>query len=59
MNESDEQKEQQEKKPYSKPAMRQVPLRPDEAVLGFCKSVTASGPAAATCSTLSCSSLGS
>jgi hypothetical protein len=39
----------QPKKPYSKPEIRQVPLRPEEAVLGGCKSSSGVGPAAATC----------
>jgi len=33
------------KKPYKKPEARQFPLRPEEAVLGFCKALaTGSGP---------------
>ncbi len=48
------------KKPYSKPEVRQVPLRPEEAVLGACKSGASSGPAQATCNVpLTCSSIGS
>jgi len=47
------------KKPYVKPEVTQVPLRPDEAVLGNCKSMTTSGPNAATCSSLMCSTIGS
>ena len=27
------------KKPYKKPEAKQFPLRPEEAVLGFCKSI--------------------
>jgi hypothetical protein len=38
-----------EKKPYLKPELRQVPLRPEEAVLGNCKLSGVSGPAAADC----------
>jgi len=34
----------QRKKPYKKPEVVQIPLRPDEAVLGFCKSGAAAGP---------------
>jgi hypothetical protein len=33
------------KKPYAKPKMQEVPLRPDEAVLGGCKTSTVGGPA--------------
>jgi hypothetical protein len=32
----------QPKKPYSKPELKQVPLRPEEAVLGGCKTASAS-----------------
>jgi len=35
-----------QKKPYTKPEIKQVPLRPEEAVLGFCKNPTTSGPTA-------------
>jgi hypothetical protein len=37
------------RKPYSKPEARQIPLRPEEAVLGGCKSATQAGVAHATC----------
>jgi hypothetical protein len=47
------------KKPYEKPVLRQVPLRPEEAVLGNCKIAGSIGPAASSCSTYVCSSLGS
>ena len=32
------------KKPYRKPEAHRFPLRPEEAVLGFCKSASTSGP---------------
>jgi len=38
-----------ERKPYVKPQIQEVPLRPDEAVLGGCKTSSTSGPAQATC----------
>jgi hypothetical protein len=38
-----------EKKPYVKPQVQEVPLRPDEAVLGGCKTNSTSGPAQARC----------
>jgi hypothetical protein len=40
------------RKPYVKPEVKQVPLRPEEAVLGFCKhaSGAAAGPSGSTCS---------
>ena len=46
------------KKPYVKPDIQEVPLRPEEAVLGACKTASRSGPAQFRCSTpKSCSSL--
>ncbi len=48
-----------EKKPYLKPELRQVPLRPEEAVLGNCKLSGVSGPAAADCGGGVCSNSGS
>jgi hypothetical protein len=47
------------RKPYRKPTLTQVALKPEEAVLGFCKNNTSSGPAAATCTTLACATSGS
>jgi hypothetical protein len=38
-----------EKKPYDKPQIQEVPLRPDEAVLGGCKTGSTSGPAQHRC----------
>ena len=35
------------KKKYEKPEAKRFPLRPDEAVLGFCKTNAASGPISA------------
>jgi hypothetical protein len=40
-----------QKKPYIKPEVTQVQLKPEEAVLGFCKVSTGSGGPAATCNT--------
>ena len=37
------------KKPYVKPQIQEVPLRPEEAVLGACKTGARSGPAQAKC----------
>ena len=46
------------KKPYTKPQIQEVPLRPDEAVLGSCKTSSLSGPAQHRCDTPSgCTSL--
>jgi len=48
------------KKPYEKPTLSETPLRPEEAVLGNCKTVGISGPAQADCtSSIGCSSVGS
>ena len=49
MNEKPEQEVQQPKKPYTKPALKKVPLRPEEAVLAFCKSSTSAGPLQGAC----------
>lgn len=38
-----------DKKPYTKPVLTKVPLRPQEAVLGFCKTSNTRGPGIATC----------
>jgi len=37
------------KKPYLKPEIKQVQLKPDEAVLGGCKTTAIAGPARVTC----------
>lgn len=51
---------ERKKKPYEKPAISVVALRPDEAVLGNCKTVAVSGPAMADCTFFGgCSSAGS
>jgi hypothetical protein len=34
------------KRPYIKPQIQEVPLRPDEAVLGNCKTASIGGPSA-------------
>ncbi len=53
--------EEQEKRPYKKPELMQVPLRPEEAVLGNCKMTGGSqGPGQGTCtSPVPCSASGS
>lgn len=40
------------RKPYEKPKLLRFPLRPEEAVLGFCKSTSAAGPSGGNCTTL-------
>jgi hypothetical protein len=48
------------RKPYAKPEVQQVSLRPEEAVLGSCKTSKVSGPGQGLCSVpSSCSSLAS
>lgn len=48
------------KKPYRRPEVVVVALRPDEAVLGSCKTSGASGPGSAgSCSATRCRSQGS
>ena len=37
------------KRPYVKPEIKQVQLKPEEAVLGGCKLATVAGPARITC----------
>lgn len=59
MNDTQQQDTQHRKRPYQKPALIQVPLRPEEAVLGHCKTMTGAGPFNVTCSTTGCGSLGS
>ena len=42
-------KEQQVRKPYEKPQIKRFPLRPEEAVLGNCKTSGGSGPSGIGC----------
>ena len=55
------QAEAKEKKPYEKPQVKQVVLKPEEAVLGACKTSTVAGPAQSKCNNggLRCSTIGS
>jgi hypothetical protein len=39
------------KKQYEKPQIKRVELRPEEAVLGFCKTTGQYGPGSSTCQT--------
>jgi hypothetical protein len=50
-----------EKKLYEKPQVKQVVLKPEEAVLGACKTITVAGPAQSKCNNggLRCSIIGS
>ena len=61
MNNAAPQDPQRKKRAYERPQLVQVPLRPEEAVLGYCKSGHASGLGGATnCTPVSnCSTIGS
>ncbi len=52
---------QKSKKNYTKPELKQVPLRPQESVLGFCKNAATYGPVLSDCENvgLVCQTLGS
>jgi hypothetical protein len=48
------------RKPYEKPTLSEVALRPEEAVLGACKTMGVAGPAEADCTALGgCMTFGS
>jgi len=47
------------RKRYEKPTLSQVSLRPDEAVLGNCKTMSVAGPANSDCMSLGCMTQGS
>ncbi len=47
------------KQTYEPPRLTVISLRPEEAVLGHCKSMTTGGPASSTCFPLCNSSIGS
>ena len=49
MDDSTTENEVNDKKPYDKPRIQEVPLRPDEAVLGGCKTASLSGSGQARC----------
>ena len=49
MNNERESKSGRVKKPYQKPEIRKIELRPEEAVLGGCKNTGYAGPAQGTC----------
>ncbi|HEB34230.1 hypothetical protein LCGC14_1029970 [marine sediment metagenome] len=53
--------EQKSKKTYTKPELKQIPLRPQESVLGFCKNDVTYGPVISTCENIGlvCQTLGS
>ena len=52
--------EESQKKSYVKPEITEIELRPEEAVLGSCKTTASAGPGSGRCNFPSaCSSLGS
>ena len=53
--------EQKPKKAYTKPELKQIPLRPQESVLGFCKNDNTYGPVISNCDNIGliCHTLGS
>lgn len=53
-----EQKKADGRKPYEPPQLAQISLRPEEAVLGHCKTATGGG-AQIGCQFFTCSSVGS
>jgi hypothetical protein len=59
MKHSTGRKKENKKKPYVKPEVKQVLLRPEEAILGFCKTNAGAGPMSSACTTLSCLTPGS
>ena len=57
MEKPDKEKADQKKR-YVKPELRQVDLRPEEAVLGNCKTSGVAGPLTGSCIITSCSVIG-
>jgi len=49
----------EKKKKYEPPAVSVISLRPEEAVLGSCKSASIGGPVSSLCTNVSCSTIGS
>jgi hypothetical protein len=48
-----------EKKPYEPPRLATISLRPEEAVLGFCKIGGSGGPVSLSCTLTNCMTIGS
>jgi hypothetical protein len=47
------------RKPYEPPTLVAISLRPEEAVLGTCKSTHFAGPVSSQCSVMACRIIGS
>jgi len=58
MEDKREQRLAEKKRPYAKPAVRQVKLTPEEAVLGNCKMTGNTGPLTSNCSPPACFTIG-
>jgi len=57
---ADEENVRAAKVKYEPPAITRISLRPEEAVLGHCKSLTAAGPVGGTCNAIgACKTIGS
>jgi hypothetical protein len=56
---TEKQEEQAKSLKYETPKVVAVSLRPDEAVLGHCKTVSSMGPVSSSCRTVACKVLGS
>lgn len=53
-------KDEQVRKPYERPEIKRFPLRPEEAVLGFCKTSGVSQPGGLGCHSVgNCRGIGS
>ena len=60
MDDTRQQGESNKKKTYAQPVLMRIPLRPEEAVLGFCKTASTGGPLQGVCTSPTvCSSPGS
>lgn len=56
----DDDGKQEPKHKYEPPAITRISLRPEEAVLGHCKNLTAAGPVGGTCNAVgNCQTIGS
>lgn len=49
----------EERKPYGKPELRRVTLKPEESLAAGCKTMSSSAPAGSTCNDNSCFNFGS
>jgi hypothetical protein len=60
MEGDDDEGAESKKVPYQKPVVHQVALRPEEAVLGACKTAGSGGPVSGSCTVpVNCSTTGS